>query len=169
LGAALGCAIFASITSAQKATIASGEVGNMSGPITGTSARIVRNDEGVTCTFRTRALPPGHAFSFWIILTEPDTDRFVFNLGGGVVDAKGRLAFSGHVSAGTIPAANGTNILVGGGEFDHPRTATVFLVMRSHGPLIPGMQNLQFHTVNGGCMPGQPNAGMCEDMQHVEY
>ena len=47
--------------------------------------------------------------------------------------------------------------------------ATIHLVIRTHGPVIPGMQMAQFGTLNGGCNPGEPNEGLCEDMQRVFY
>ena len=67
------------------------------------------------------------------------------------------------------PAGHEGVAFLGGGEFDHPRDATITLIVRSHGPAIPGMQREQFGTVSGGCLPGQPNAGMCEDIQAVLY
>ena len=117
----------------------------------------------------TTDLTPGDAFSVWCIIDEPDGDLFVFNVGGGLANPHGDLTFSANVSVGTVPPANGINVLVGGGEFDHPREATIVLVIRSHGPAIAGMQHEQFTTINGGCNPGQPNAGLCEDKQLVLY
>jgi hypothetical protein len=169
VGAALCCAVAVNSTAAQRASVGSGEVGTMSGPVAGASAQIVRTDNGISCKFRTTKLHAGHAFSVWIIITEPDKDVFVFNFGGGMADANGDLTFAGAVSTGTIPPANGSSILRGGGVFNHPRDANIFLVVRSHGPMIPGMQHLQFFTINGGCRAGEPNEGMCADKQHVAY
>ena len=169
LAAALYCAVAVQSAPAQAATVATGEVGTMSGPVAGTAALIVRTDQTITCAVQTTALDPGHAFSVWAIITEPDGDRFVFNFGGGASNANGDLAFAGVIRAGPVPPANGVNILAGGGVLDHTRDADVFLVIRSHGPVIPGMQHVQFTTISGGCLPGEPNEGMCADKQHVDY
>lgn len=166
---ALCCAVTVDFARAQRASVDPGQIVTQAGPVPGTAAQIVRTDHGISCSFMTAELPPGYAFSVWCIIEEPDNDFFVFNVGGGVANANGNLSFGMNVTTGTVPPANGTNILVGGGEFDHPRDATITLVVRSHGPMIPGMQHEQFTTVDGGCLPGQPNAGMCEDMQGVLY
>ncbi|MCH8115697.1 MAG: hypothetical protein IIB25_09485 [Chloroflexi bacterium] len=164
----------ATAASAQRATIDPGEVFDITGvPVEGTGAMITRTDRGVSFMVMTTDLTPGDAFSVWVVIVEPKVnnivDVFVFNIAGGMANANGDLNFGAHVSTGTVPEANGLNIFVGGGEFDHPRDAAIHLVIRTHGPVIPGMQMAQFGTLNGGCNPGEPNEGLCEDMQRVFY
>ena len=160
----------ATAASAQRATIDPGEVFDITGvPVEGTGAMITRTDRGVSFMVMTTDLTPGDAFSVWVVIVEPDNDVFVFNIAGGMANANGDLNFGAHVSTGTVPEANGLNIFLGGGEVDHPRDAAIHLVIRSHGPVIPGMQMAQFGTLNGGCNPGEPNEGLCEDMQRVFY
>ena len=164
----------ATAASAQRATIDPGEVFDITGvPVEGTAAMITRTDQGISFMVMTTDLTPGDAYSVWVVIVEPKVnnivDVFVFNIAGGMANANGDLNFGAHVSTGTVPEANGLNIFLGGGEFDHPRDAAIHLVIRSHGPVIPGMQMAQFGTLNGGCNPGEPNEGLCEDMQRVFY
>ncbi|MGH3647369.1 MAG: hypothetical protein ACRDTM_09355 [Micromonosporaceae bacterium] len=39
------------------------------------------------------------------------------------------------------------------------------LVIRTHGPAIPGMLDYQISSFNGGCAPGEPNTGLCRNVQ----
>ena len=160
----------ATAASAQQADIDPGEVVDITGePVEGTGAIIIRTDHGISFIVMTSDLTPGDAFSVWVVIVEPDDDLFVFNIAGGMANANGDLNFGAHVSTGTVPEANGLNIFLGGGEFDHPRDAAIHLVIRTHGPVIPGMQMAQFGTLNGGCNAGEPNEGLCECVQRVFY
>ena len=168
VASAICCVVTAA--SAQRATIDPGEVFDITGePVEGTGATITRTDHGISFMVMTTDLTPGDAYSVWVVIVEPDNDVFVFNIAGGMANANGDLNFGAHVSTGTVAEANGITILVGGGEFDHPRDAAIHLVIRTHGPVIPGMQMAQFGTFNGGCNAGEPNEGLCECVQRVFY
>lgn len=166
----LCCAAIVSSAHGQGASITLGEVETAAGePVAGAMAMIVRTDRGISCNFLTTDLVPGNAYSIWVKIEEPDNDTFIFNVAGGVANANGELSLGTHVTIGTVGPANGLNIIVGGGEFDHPRDATISLLVRSHGPMIRGMQREQFNFLNGGCGPGEPNEGMCGLAQVVVY
>ncbi len=172
VASAICCVVTAA--SAQRATIDPGEVVDITGePVEGTGAIIIRTDHGISFIVMTSDLTPGDAFSVWVVIVEPEVDDefdlFVFNIAGGIANANGDLNFGAHVSTGTIPEANGLDIFIGGGEFDHPRDAAIHLVIRTHGPVIPGMQMAQFGTLDGGCNAGEPNEGLCECVQRVFY
>lgn len=51
----------------------------------------------------------------------------------------------------------------------NPTQAEIHAVVRTHGPVIPGMVDEQIHTFNGGCDPGQPNEGQCQDLQFTAF
>ncbi len=168
VASAICCVVTAA--SAQRATIDPGEVFDITGePVEGTGATITRTDHGISFMVMTTDLTPGDAYSVWVVIVEPDGDLFVFNIAGGIANPNGDLNFATHVATGTVAEANGITILVGGGEFDHPRDAAIHLVIRTHGPVIPGMQMAQFGTFNGGCNAGEPNEGLCECVQRVFY
>ena len=124
------------------------------------SARLIRNDKGFSFHIGTTHLTPGDAHSVWLFLLDGDGDFFVLNAGGGIAGGKGKASFAGHVSAGEIP---------GQGNFDDPQNSNAIFIIRTHGPAIPGLIHEQFTTLNGGCNPGEPNFGLCEDRQLVLF
>jgi len=78
---------------------------------------------------------------------------------GSVIGSNGRAQYSG-----TLAKNDATTAILGDG-IDNPMTAEVHYVIRSHGPAIPGYIESQITTFNGGCDPGEPNEGLCEDVQ----
>lgn len=141
-----------------------------------------RNNNGVTARLRTTDLEPGSAVTMWWVvfgdptecagspcaladLGNPDVKGDVLYAAGHVV-GNGKANFGAHRAEGDtdgsiadlfgLPAAEG---LV------DARASEVHLVVRTHGPAIPGLISEQIHSFNGGCDPGQPNEGLCEDIQ----
>ncbi len=137
------------------------------------SSTLIRNKNGVSLTLNTSGLEPGSAVTvWWIVFNNPNacvdgcdgTDLGDPNVAGDVIYAAGHVVgnngtanFAAHLNEGDS----------GGSLFPQPspglidaETAEIHLVVRSHGPFIPGMIVDQIHTVNGGCPPN-----VCEDVQ----
>src|SRR5260370_1629194 len=90
------------------------------------SAKLVRNDNGITCVIHTSGLVPGDVYSVWWVL--PD-ELLTLNATGGIAGDDGTATFAGHLSTGPIPAADGSVVLSSGdGSFDQPRTDTVTVI-----------------------------------------
>ncbi len=126
------------------------------------SAKLVRNDNGITCVIHTSNLVPGDAYSVWWVF--PD-ESLVLNATGGIAGDDGTATFAGHLSTGAIPPADGSVVLSSGdGFFDQPRTDTVTVIVRHHGPPIPGNINQQTGSFNFGCGPGG-----CKNVQKATF
>lgn len=130
----------------------------------GATATLVRRDDGVSWTFQTHTLQPGHAYTIWfVVLNNPDaclshpcsavdiitnhllTDSQVTFGAGHVVGSSGQATFAGSFQAGDIDG------WFAGGGLSDPRTADIHLVLNDHGPVLaeylPGM----IHTYRAGC------------------
>jgi hypothetical protein len=141
------------------------------------SSKIVRNKNGVTVTLNTSGLEPGSAVTiWWVVFNNPnecvdgcdETDLGNPNVAGDVIYAAGHVVgnngtahFAAHLNEGDS----------GGSLFPQPspglidaQTAEIHLVVRSHGPAIPGMIPEQIHTFNGGCPPN-----VCENVQFAIF
>ena len=118
-----------------------------SGEVAGKST-LVRNANGISFTIKTTMLEPGHAYSVWIKVFE-DTGTIVVADSGGIASKDGTGNFAGSLATGVIEG--------GDGAFDTPFTSEVMLVVRDHGPKIPGQINDQTHTKNSGCREGEAN------------
>ncbi len=137
------------------------------------SSTIVRNQNGVSLTLNTSGLEPGSAVTVWWAvfnnpddceggcngadLSNPDVNADVIYAAGHVVGGNGTANFAAHLNEGDS----------GGSLFPQPspglidaETAEIHIVVRSHGPAIPGMIPEQIHTLEGDCDPN-----VCEDLQ----
>jgi len=135
------------------------------------NSKLVRNANGISFTVETSMLEPGHAFTVWVKVHEP-VGTIVTLFGGSLSDKKGEAKFGGHLSTGPIPDADGVTVKSSGdGNFDTPFTSKVTLVIRDHGPKIPGQVYYQTHSLNGGCLPGEPNDGdgKCTSVQQAVH
>jgi hypothetical protein len=127
------------------------------------SADLVRNNNGITCVIHTSGLVPGDAYSVWWVI--PEDGMLVFNATGGIAGGDGTATFAGHASSGPVGPADGSVVLFNGdGSFDQPRTDTVTVIIRHHGPPIPGMVNQQTGSFNFGC-----GAGGCKNVQSATF
>jgi hypothetical protein len=144
-------------------------------PVAGASSKIVRNDNGVTVSVST-TVDPG-TYTMWMLLwndpslcdgspglvCDPAVDPLdcVLFTAGHVVGNNGTLNYTGHRgvfdSSGAIgpPCANGLT---------NPQGAAIHLIIRSHGPKLPGQVNLQISTVGGGC-----DVNVCDDVQAAAH
>ena len=138
------------------------------------SANLHRNKNGVTANFKTSDLEPG-AYTLWIVVFNDPTaciegcnepDLFIEAVKGAVIFGTGHVVgnngkgnFSARLNEGDNPVA-----LFGltSGLLDS-QTAEIHLVLRTHGPAIPGIVNEQIDSYFGGCAPDNGTFA-CEDI-----
>jgi hypothetical protein len=143
-------------------------------PVAGAVAQLVRTGSGIAYSLRTNGLMNGHAYSIWWVIfnnpeacdgdcgiedlfvdfptdltPNPEVNPAVMSGGGNVVGQSGRAGFAGHLNEGQI--TNEHPLFIGGPGLLDARGAEIHLVVRSHGPMIPGMVRLQISTFEGGC------------------
>jgi hypothetical protein len=144
-------------------------------PVPGASARLVRNDRGITTSVNTSvASGPGVYSLWWLIYNDPascatylctfDLPDLAANAVAHIVRNDGALQlsaslkpggpYSGEVVLGD-PSVGLTNV----------EGALVFLVVRYHGPAIPGGVQQQLTEYFGGC----PDGSACIDEQIVAF
>ena len=157
----------ASVPEASLATTmsqTSGVVVFPDGPtIPGASARRTIAGNGFNLWFNTSGLEPGNAYTLWAAVfnhpsacivpnactladamaPDPAVALEVIGVTGHVVGGSGRATFSGRIEVGDI-GIRGVGVL-------NTSEAEVHLVLRSHGPKLPG--NAQLTEFNGGCPP----------------
>lgn len=142
----------------------------------GASAKIVRTDTNITTTVKTCGLIPGAYSLWWLIFNDPDAEGppdIISNATGKVVGPDGTGNFAASLSVGGPYREIGCPGIIGdllgipcsGDGLTNPRGALVVLVIRYHGPVIPGSNSDQFSTFMGGC----PGGVGCVDMQDVVF
>lgn len=159
--------------------------------IPGTGSLLVRNQNGVFMTLHTAGLTPGNAYTvWWVIFNKPNKcsggecgpDDFVpgnpaeisvLFAAGQVAGVDGTADFSSYRAVGDIsdPCSCVPPLFIGAG-LQKPMSAVIHLVVHSHGPAIlndPALLQEQISTFNGGCNPGEPNEGQCEDVQFSDH
>jgi hypothetical protein len=164
LGVGLSLAI-ATLLSAQSPNAADHDFAKVkvigAGTVAG-SADLVRNNNGITCVIHTSGLVPGDAYSVWWVI--PD-ESLIFNASGGIAGGDGTATFAGHASTGPVGPVDGSVVLSNGdGSFDQPRTDTVTVIIRHHGPPILGIINQQTGSFNTGC-----GVGGCKNVQMATF
>ncbi len=126
------------------------------------NAHLVRNSNGITCIIQTSGLVPGDVYSVWWVIP---AEALIFNAAGSIAASDGTATFAGHASTGPIGPVDGSVVLSNGdGSFDNPRTDLVNVVVRHHGPPIPGIINQQMGTFNTGC-----GTGGCKNVQIATF
>ncbi|MEN8789709.1 MAG: hypothetical protein ABF293_11520 [Flavobacteriaceae bacterium] len=145
----------------------------VNGVLAGTST-LHRNNNGITANFKATGLIPGHAYTvWWVIWNNPeeceggvgacgsDAD-FIENADaikieimyatGHVAGNSGTGNFGAHLNenddSGSI---NDLQFLPAYGGLLDSQKAEVHLVLRSHGPAVPGIVNEQIGSYLGGC------------------
>ena len=134
------------------------------------SSTLHRNANGVTVNFKAEGLIPGHAYTIWWIVWNypdecagvpcgfvdffnPDVDVDVLYAAGNVVGNSGKGNFSAHLSEGNT--SGDTSAFFGlppaTGLVD-AQNSEIHVVLRSHGPKIPGLVNEQIGSYEGGCI-----------------
>ncbi len=147
------------------------------------SATIKRNKNGVTVNVKTTGLTPGNAYTMWVVAFNSPQDCLdaidgpgedgcdgtdlgrangdVMYGTGHVVGGNGKGNFSAHLNEGDVS----------GSVFPQPspglidaQTAEIHIVVRDHGPKIPGMVSEQIHSIDGGC-----DLNDCDDVQFAIF
>lgn len=152
--------------------------------VAGSAATLVTNHAGATLSLRTAELDRGAYTIWWVVFNNPEncTDPFdpsfecgpgdlssaavkpsVLYATGNVVGGSGRAGFGARLRTGDAAQA-----LFGEG-LTNPTQAEIHAVVRTHGPVIPGMVDQQISTFNGGCEEGEPNDGLCDDLQFTAF
>jgi hypothetical protein len=153
--------------------------------VAGAWSKLVRNDNGVGVTVHTSGLVPGSADTVWWVffnnpsaclhgmfgarcglgdvLTNPASLPSVQFAAGHVIGGDGVGNYGAYFSAGATPDCAGFGLPCNG--LLDARTADVHVVIRSHGDAIPGLVAEQISSFNGGCLPGEPNVGQCQNVQ----
>ncbi len=133
-------------------------------------ATITRNANGATARLHTTGLTPGNVYTmWWVVFDNPEECSDIPTLGcdasdlanplvnGGakgvaahMVGSSGRASFGARLNLG--------DVLDGGGAptfntFDDLLGSEMHLVVRNHGPALPGQLAEQFSEFNGGCPP----------------
>ncbi len=161
-------------------------------PIEDAKFELERTADGVSMEIKTSGLPAGAYSIWWAIDSDNDPgsgaspgDALIVGVEavriatGGIVGANGVGKFEATLSEGPIPPANGVTVMLnfGGSQVFDPMVAGIAVVIRFHGPVIPGAVNEQTTLFAGGCsntptlgLPGAfPGADVCFDPQASEF
>jgi hypothetical protein len=162
-------------------------------PVDGSWGSAVVGGDHSRITVRTAGLEPGHAYTMWVVFFHDQTlcvegcNGMDLPTGGGVIYGTGRIADHNGIATfhATLRTGDGADYV---GETPPPPFAFApyvasvdnefHIVIRSHGPLIPGEVSEQLTTFGGGCehevgpAPEQPGdfpvpaaSGECGDVQ----
>jgi hypothetical protein len=147
------------LSRAGAATQTTSDVTLMSDPSVevGTST-LTRTQSGISFSLETSGLEAGHAVTVWWMVVNPDGGVAVLYAAGHVIDDSGTAEFGGYLqvgdSAGYVMGDDTT--------LEDALQATVFLVVRDHGPANPRTVAAQIQTF-GECNP------TCTDLQVSEH
>lgn len=147
-------------------------------PVPVGSSTLVRNDNGMSASLGTSALTPGDVVTmWWVVFNKPDGCQAgipnvsscglvdaelgrggvsVQRAAGQIVNENGAASYGAHLRIGDTSRALARNGLV------NTRGAEVILVLKTHGPKLPGLVSEQLHTFGRGCAdqgdapPGAP-------------
>jgi hypothetical protein len=130
--------------------------------VVGTST-LTRTASGISFTLQTSGLEPGHAVTIWWMVINPDGGVAVLYGAGHVIDESGTAEFGGYLQVGDSDGyAMGDDT-----SLEDALQATVFLVVRDHGPAKPDIVEEQIHTFDvcnpPPTLPGEPLS--CTDLQ----
>ena len=124
--------------------------------IGGASSVLKRNADEISMELNTSELPEGTYSIWWIIDNDNDDTtgaspvppqvegvEIVRIATGGIVGPNGKGKFNASLAADTVPPANGATIGLNfdGNQVLNPMTARIALVMRFHGPVVPGVSS----------------------------
>ena len=131
----------------------------------GTST-LTRTERGISFSLETSGLEPGHAVTIWWMVVNPDGGVAVLYAAGHVIDEDGTAEFGGYLQVGDSTGALPVGTMVTDTSLEDALDATVYLVVRDHGPAKPGLVNQQIHTF-GVCNP--EGVEHCTDLQISEH
>jgi hypothetical protein len=143
------------------------------------------NNNGASIKVKATGLEPGHTYTMWIVYfndqtacepnglpgdcDEEDVNGIAFG-DGKVVGGSGKATFSARLNDGADYGLDGPPPF-SIDPYDANEDNEFHVVIRSHGPKIPGLVGEQINTIDGGCTddpaPGEVpvNSGECGDVQ----
>ena len=132
--------------------------------IEGSSATLMRSEEGIFATMSTDRLEDGHVYTLWVVIvnnpevceasscTPPEilgnSDELQSEVTWGdgiIVSDEGRAEFTIYLPAGDVQEPWFGNGLT------NPTGAQIHLIINDHGELIPEMAANMLNTYRGGC------------------
>ena len=127
-------------------------------PIVVGTSTLTRTDSSISFSLSTTRLEPGHAVTIWWMVANPDGGMAVLYAAGHVIDSSGTAEFGGFLKVGDSEGYE----MGDDRSLEDARGATVYLVVRDHGPAKPGIVEEQIQTF-GACNP--EGLQHCTDLQ----
>lgn len=156
--------------------------------VEGGSATLLRNDRGITLTWKSPVEEPGAYTLWWVIWNEPELCEVpgACGLPDLFVDGNPELgpnpevtvmSAAGHVVGGSRKANFGATLRIGELTSLHPffpdspglsdaRNAEVHVVLQDHGELVPSEMPAQIKVFQGGCEASERD---CADVQFAVF
>jgi hypothetical protein len=157
--------------------------------IPGARSSLVTFAEGASVAIETAGLQPGHAVTLWWVvfnnpeacthgderarcgaddLAEEAVEPSVLGGDGHIVGPDGKGLFSSFLATGDATTA------IEGAGLTNPQGADIHFVLRTHGPVQPGLLETQLQTFGGGCNDsteelGTPGDYMCANVQFAVH
>jgi len=164
----------------------------------GKSLLLRKKGKGVAMALKTHMIPDHAATIWWIIWNSPEncegipcgSDADFGNAGtgpggtalsmmyaaGNIIRHSGVGTFHGYLKEGVIQGSINDQVGVPDLPLLDAKKAEVHLVVRSHGPRIPGMEDVQTSSYEGGCTVNffpfeaiPTNPGECGDIHASEH
>ncbi len=147
--------------------------------VPGAYATLIRNKNGITTNVHTTVADAGAYTLWWVIYNHPenctnpdDTYSCEYDEPDIVVNATGHVSSGGNLNLSAWVGIGGPysgEIIYDGPDdsLTNPTGAVVLLVVRYHGPAIPGMIPTQINTYLGGCP--EDSGAPCADEQLVLF
>jgi hypothetical protein len=130
------------ITSASAATRTTSDVTVIADASVVGSSTLTRTESRISFTLETSGLHAGHAVTVWWMVVNPDGGVAVLYAAGHVIGDDGTTSFAGYLAVG-----DSTGWVMGDDTtLEDALQATVYLVVRDHGPANPRTVNAQIHT-----------------------
>lgn len=146
-------------------------------PIHNTLATLHRTENEVELSLDTKLLEGAYT-TWWVAFNNPEAcedgcdapdlenpavNASVFWATGKIVDEEGMVNFNAEVAEGVLPTGYDQVALGEDGIVD-TFSAEIHPIIRTHGPVMPGQEELQTTTFNGGCPPEG-----CQDIQFALF
>ena len=144
------------------------DIFDFAGPQVEGWSKVTRNWTGATMTLHTSELIPGNAYTMWVVIfnnpgacTAPCDDDDVAPgtaaevdvvfVAGHVLGGSGKATFSGRRAAGDNSKSLFAQFGAPAPGLTDPHGAELHLIVRDHGPKIPGQVPDQIQTFEGAC------------------
>jgi len=148
-------------------------------PVPGASSSYVATEQGISATFDTTGLVPGHVVTmWWVVFNHPELctngegglrcgepDLIIMGgddaIEGTVLHAAGHIVGpdgAGHFGS-YLPVGETSGVMIEGPGLTNPLGADVHLVLRDHGPVQDGLFLDALTTYGGGCTEAPDGTG----------